>query len=249
MILPELTEVEIERYKRQMMQVGFGGEGQRRLKGASALVTRVGGLGGPVAMYLAIAGIGRLIIAHGGTLTHSNLNRQILMRADGVGLPRIPQAVETLRRIAPDCDVTGLAANADDTNAEEWVSQVDIVCDTTPTFEERFALNRACWKLGRPLLDAGMNGMECQLSVLVPGETACLECYCPQAPDWWEPLGFPVIGAVSGMLGCITAMEAIKLLSGCGEPLKGKLLTIDMDDLTMTKYNLVRRPDCPVCGG
>jgi molybdopterin/thiamine biosynthesis adenylyltransferase len=232
-----------------MMQVGFGGEGQRRLKGASALVTRVGGLGGPVAMYLAIAGIGRLIIAHGGTLTHSNLNRQILMRADGVGLPRIPQAVETLRRIAPDCDVTGLAANADDTNAEEWVSQVDIVCDTTPTFEERFALNRACWKLGRPLLDAGMNGMECQLSVLVPGETACLECYCPQAPDWWEPLGFPVIGAVSGMLGCITAMEAIKLLSGCGEPLKGKLLTIDMDDLTMTKYNLVRRPDCPVCGG
>ena len=245
----ELTEFEVEKYKRQIMQVGFGEEGQRRLKGASALVTRVGGLGGPVALYLAIAGIGKLLIAHGGTLTPSNLNRQILMRGDGIGQPRLPQAVETLKRIAPECEVIGFDANADDTTAPEWVSQVDLVCDSTPTFEERFALNRACWKLGKPMFDCGMNGMEAQLSLLVPGETPCLQCYCPETPDWWQPLGFPVIGAVSGMLGCVTALEAIKLITGCGETIKGKLLTIDLDDLTISKFNLVKRPDCPVCGG
>ena len=245
----ELTDWEIEKYKRQIMIPGFGEEGQRKLKDSSVLVTRLGGLGGPAAIWLAAAGVGRLVIAHGGTLTPSNLNRQILMRGDSVGQPRVPQAKETLLRFNPDLEVIAYDAHANEQNAAEWVSQVDLVCDTSPEFTERLALNRECWRQGKPLVDSGMNGMECQLTVIKPPDTPCLQCLVPEVPDWWDGMGFGVLGAVSGALGALAAIEAIKVLTGYGEPLLGQMLVYDTEDMTFNTFALHRRENCPVCGG
>ncbi|MFQ6099258.1 MAG: ThiF family adenylyltransferase [Armatimonadota bacterium] len=246
--LTDLNDWELEKYKRQMQIPGFGPEAQKALKNSAALITRVGGLGGPTALYLAAAGIGKLLLAHGGNLTPSNLNRQILMRGDAVGQPRIPQARETILRFNPDVDVVALAENASEENVADWVSQVDVVCDTSPSFEERLLLNRECWRQGKPLVDSAMSGMECQITTLVPGETPCLQCIVADVPDEWEVYGFGVLGAVPGALGCMTALEAIKVLTGFGEALKGTLLTLDMEDMTFQRYRIRPRADCPVCG-
>jgi molybdopterin-synthase adenylyltransferase len=245
----ELTGFEREKYRRQIQIEGFGEDAQAKLKGASVLVTRLGGLGGPTCFALASAGVGRLVIAHGGNVTPSNLNRQILMRGDGIGQPRAPQAKETLLRYNPDMEVVAHAANVTEENVAEWVASVDLVCATTPTFSEHFTLNRECLRQGKPMIHCGMNGMEAQLTTIIPGETPCVECLVPEAPEWWDPLGFGVLAAVSASLGAFAALEAIKVLTGYGEPLAGVLLAYDCEDLTFTRYEVARRPGCPACGG
>jgi len=244
----ELTDRDRETFKRQIQIPGFGEAAQLKLRNSSALVTRVGGLGGPVALYLAMAGIGKLIIAHPGKLTWSNLNRQILMRHDHVGRPRIECATELFARLHPECEVVAIGEEADEDNAREWVSQVDVVCDCPPSFEERHALNKACVELRKPMIEAAMYGMEGTLTTLVPGETPCLACLVPEKPAWWETYGFPVLGAVSAALGCLAAVEAIKLLTGFGETLKGQMLSYDAGAMDFYKFPVKRRPDCPVCG-
>lgn len=246
--MSDLTEFELEKFKRQIQIPGFGREAQRKLKDSAALVTRLGGLGGPTALWLAAAGIGKLVIAHDGNVTPSNLNRMILMRGDGVGKPRAPQARETLLRFRPDLEVMAYEADADESNAAEWVAQVDIVCDTSPDFRERLALNRECRRQGKPMIDSGMNGMEAQITAFIPPDTPCLECLVPEVPDWWDPVGFGVLGALSGSLGGLTALEAVKVLTGYGEPLAGRMLVYDAEDMTFDTYTIHRRPGCPVCG-
>lgn len=246
--MSELTQWEREKYRRQIQLPGFGEEAQEKLKHSSALVTRIGGLGGPTAFWLAAAGIGKLVIAHGGTVTPSNLNRQILMRGDGVGKPRAPQGQETLLRFNPDLEVVAYEANATEENVEELVSQADVVCDCTPDFGERLILNRECWRQGKPMVESAMNGMEATLTVIQPPSPPCLQCFVPQVPEWWDPLGFGVLGAHSGSLGALTAIEAVKVLTGFGSALTGTLLVYDTEDMTFDKYTLHRRPDCPVCG-
>lgn len=244
----ELTERDREMYKRQIQIPGFGDEAQLMLKNSSALVTRVGGLGGPVALYLAMAGIGKLSIAHSGKLTWSNLNRQILMRHDYVGRPRIECATEMFERLHPECEIVTIAEDANDENAREWVSQVDIVCDCPPSFEERYALNRACVELRKPMVEAAMYGMEGNLTTIAPGETPCLVCLVPEKPVWWETYGFPVLGAVAAALGCLATVEAVKVLTGFGENLKGRMLAYDAESMEFLKFPVRRNPDCPVCG-
>jgi molybdopterin/thiamine biosynthesis adenylyltransferase len=123
------------------------------------------------------------------------------------------------------------------------------VLDCPPTFAERFALNRACVKLRTPMIEAAMYSMEGTLTTIIPGETPCLACLTPEAPQWWKPLGFPVLGGVSAALGNLAAIEAIKVLTGFGEPLAGKLLTYDATNMEFVKFDVHRRPNCPVCGG
>ena len=244
----ELTDRDREMYKRQIQMPGFGEEAQEKLKNSSAFVTRVGGLGGPVALYLAMAGFGKIIIAHSGKLTWSNLNRQILMRQDYVGRPRADCAAELFARLHPECEVIVTDEDTDEEKAREWVSQVDIVCDCPPSFEERYALNKACVELRKPMIEAAMYGMEGNLTTIVPGETPCLACLVPETPEWWETYGFPVLGAVSAALGCLAAVEAVKVVTGFGETLKGKMLAYDADAMEFMKFPIQRRPDCPICG-
>jgi len=244
-ILPELTDEEREIYRRQVMIAGFGEEGQRKLKGATVLITRVGGLGGPAAMELAMAGVGRMIIIHSGVVELSNLNRQNLMGYENLGKPRAKAAEASLRKLNPHMELRVYTDEITEENGEEKLRGVDVAIDSPPTLEERFALNRTCVALGIPMIEASMYGMEGQVTTIIPGETPCLACLYPTRPEWHIP--FPVLGAVSGIIGCLAAVEAVKVITGYGEPLANVLLHFDAEDNTFKRIPIRRRPDCPVC--
>lgn len=241
-----LTPTELERYRRQIMLPGFGEEAQKRLKSSTVLVTGVGGLGGTAALYLAVAGVGRLILVRGGELRLDDMNRQILMTDDWVGKPRVFKAKETLEEINPDVQVDAIFEYVTPENVDALVQAADIVLDCAHNFIERDLLNAACVQWDKPMVEAAMNDMEAYLTTIVPGETPCLSCIFPEKPDW-DKRGFGVIGAVSGTLACLTALEAIKLLAGIGKPLLSQLLTMDLGSLEFAKRRPYHDPNCPVC--
>ncbi|WP_019499558.1 HesA/MoeB/ThiF family protein [Pseudanabaena sp. PCC 6802] len=243
----DLTPTELERYRRQIMLPGFGEIAQQQLKSATVLVTGVGGLGGTAALYLAVAGVGRLILVRGGDLRLDDMNRQILMTDDWVGQPRVYKARETLLSINPDIQVEAIAEYVTPENADALVASADLALDCAHNFIERDLLNAACVKAGKPAIEAAMNGMEAYLTTIVPGKTPCLSCLFPEKPDW-DRRGFGVLGAVSGALACLTALEAIKLITGLGKPLFSQLLTMDLGSADFAKRHSYHDPDCPVCG-
>ncbi len=245
--LPPLTEADRARAEWQMWVPDVGEEGQRRLKAARVLISRVGGIGGLVAHELACAGIGTLVLAHAGNLKPGDLNRQTLMRHDAIGTPRLDCALATLHSVNPDLELIGIAENATEANAEKLVSQADVVVCCAPLFPERFLLNRAAVRQGKPFINCAMYELTGQISSTLPGVSACLACRTPEAPPDWKRQ-FPVFGAVSGTVGCIGAMEAIKIVCGIGEPLYDRLLSFDLRDMRFRVFHTKRRPDCAVCG-
>lgn len=234
-------------YEWQLWVQGFGEEGQRRLKGAAVLVSRVGGVGGNLAMQLAAAGIGKLILAHAGNLRPDDLNRQVLMSHAGLGASRVEQAARRLREFNPRIEVEAVAENVSEANVDRLVAGADLVASCAPVFQERLLLNRAAVRQGKPLVDSAMFELEGQVTTVLPGKTACLTCLYPEEPAAWQRQ-FPVFGAVAGTIGCLGAMEAIKVLTGLGEPLTGRLLMCDLKDMTFRKVQVRRNPDCAVCG-
>lgn len=247
MHLPTLTDDERAIYQWQMWVPGFGEEGQRKLKGASVLISRVGGLGGVVAYELAAAGVGRLVLAHAGKLKPADLNRQLLQIHDHIGKPRIESIVRRLRELNPRLDIVALGENVTEESAGRLVAQADVVVDAAPLFEERLALNRAAVAQRKPMVECSMYSMEAQVTTILPGRTACLQCLVPEKRADWKRQ-FPVIGAVSGTAGCIGAVEVIKLLTGLGEPLAGSMLVMDLRTMNIRRVKTARRLDCPVCG-
>ncbi len=244
--LPPLTEEERERSRWQLSVEGFGEEGQRRLRGASVLISRCGGVGSLVAYELAAAGIGRLVLAHGGNLRLNDLNRQLLMSHDGIGRSRVQQAAERLRAFNPTLTLETIDSNITEENVADLVGRVDLVVDCAPLFKERLLMNREAVQQRKPLVDCAMFELEAQLTTILPGRTPCLACLYPLPPVVWQR-EFPVFGAVAGMIGCMAAMEAIKLLSGLGNPLLGSLLLCDLRIMTFQRVTVHRRRDCPVC--
>ncbi len=245
--LPKLTSLEQEVYSWQTTIEGFGETGQRKLKAASVMISRIGGLGGLVAYELAAAGIGKLILAHGGNLRPSDLNRQLLMSESALDTPRIDCAVKRLQELNPRLEIISLPENVNDTNAAKLVAEADVVVDCAPLFEERFFMNREAVRQGKPLVECAMFELEAHITSFKPGLTGCLQCLYPEKPDYWQR-HFPVFGAVSGMVGCLGAMEAIKIIAGLGEPLYGRLLTCDLKSMKFNQVRLRPRSDCPVCG-
>ena len=245
---PELTDVEREVYSWQMTVAGFGEEGQRRLKAATVMVSRVGGLGGLVAYELAAAGVGRLVLAHGGTLKPSDLNRQLLMRHNALGQARVDIAAESLTALNPRLEIVAVPENVSEANATELVGRADVVVDCAPLFEERFAMNDACVRLAKPMVECAMYETEAHITSFKPGKTGCLRCLYPEKPDDWQRR-FPVIGAVSGAVGCLGAMEAIKIIAGLGEPLYGRLLTMELRSMSFQTVRIRRDPGCTECAG
>ncbi|MDA8100736.1 MAG: HesA/MoeB/ThiF family protein [Nitrospiraceae bacterium] len=237
-----------ERYKRQLMLRGFTADHQRRLGTATALVAGIGGLGGTAALYLAAAGIGRLVLVHRGNLTLSNMNRQVLMRDDGIGTSRVRQAKKTLRQFNPDVAVEVHDERITAENADRLLRGAQVALSARPNFEERRALNRACVERIIPMVEAAMNGMEGYLFNVLPRAGSCLNCVYPADDPSWEELGFPVLGAVSGMLGCMMAIEAIKLLTGFGKPLLSEMLVFNTVDMEFKKVRTPRDERCEVCG-
>ncbi len=247
MDLPELTAAEQARYEWQIWVEGFGVKGQRRLKNSTVLISRVGGVGGCVAYALAAAGVGKLILAHAGDLKPSDLNRQLLMTHDWLGKPRIESAVKRLRELNPHIEIIGVPENISEGNVAGLVAQADLVVDAAPLFQERFLMNRECVAQRKPMVECAMYDFEAYLTTFIPGKTGCLSCLYPDNPEWWRR-EFPVFGAVAGTVGNMGAVEAIKLLSGAGETLAGRLLNMNLRDMTFQTVNLRRDPQCQICG-
>ncbi len=228
---------------------GFTPDHQQKLSNSTALVAGIGGLGGTAALYLAVAGIGKMIFAHSGNLTLSNMNRQVLMRDDWIGKSRVVQGMKSIEDINPDVEVEIYDERTSEANVGKLLSGAQIALSARPTFRERRVLNEACVKKGVPLVEAAMNGMEGYIFNIIAGATPCLNCLYPVDDPGWEELGFPVLGAVSGMLGCIMSLEAIKLLTGYGKPLLSQMLSFSTLDMDFRKLNIRRDPHCDVCGG
>jgi molybdopterin/thiamine biosynthesis adenylyltransferase len=245
--LPELTPEERQVYAWQMCVPGVGEVGQRKLKAASVLITRIGGLGGLAAYELAAAGVGRLILAHAGDVKLGDLNRQLLMTHEALGTSRVECAARRLRELNPRIEVVAVPENVCPANVDRLVGIADVVIDAAPLFEERLALNRAAVRQAKPLVEAAMYEMSVQVTTVLPGRTACLACRVPEPPPDWTRQ-FPVFGAVSGTAGCLAAVEAIKLICGLGEPLADRLLVCDFREMSFRVFRTRRRPDCAVCG-
>jgi molybdopterin/thiamine biosynthesis adenylyltransferase len=245
--LPELTSEERATYEWQMWVPGLGEDGQRKLKAASVLVTRVGGLGGQVAYQLAAAGVGRLILAHAGAIKPSDLNRQLLMTHEGLGQSRIESAAKRLKELNPRVEVVAVPENVTSENVARLVGLADLVVDCVPLFTERLLLNEQAVRQNKPIVECAMYELSVQVTTIIPCRTACLACRMPEPPPEWNR-EFPVIGAVSGVAGCLGAIEAIKLICGIGEPLLDRLLTIDLREMRMQTIHIERNPHCHVCG-
>ena len=245
--LPELTDEERAVYEWQFGVDGFGEIGQRRLKAATVLISRVGGLGGSVAWQLAAAGVGRLILAHAGTIKPSDLNRQTLMTHDRIGSSRLESATERLKALNPRLEIVTIPENAAESNALPLARDADVIIDCAPLFAERYALNHAAVTLGRPMIECAVNDLELHLTTLVPGRSPCLRCLYPEENTFWKRQ-FPVFGAVSGAAGSLAAMEAIKMIAGFGEPLVGTLMIADIRSMNVRRLRIRRRSDCAECG-
>jgi molybdopterin/thiamine biosynthesis adenylyltransferase len=246
-MLPDLTPDELLRYDWQLSVRDFGEEGQRKLKRATVLVSRIGGVGGAVAIQLAAAGVGKLVLAHAGNLRLDDLNRQLLMTTDGIGKPRVESARLRLQALNPHVEIETIPENITESNAASLVSRCDLVVGAAPLFTERLLMNREAVRQNKPLVDSAMYDLEGRLMTVVPRQSACLACLYPEPPPNWTRR-FPVFSAVSSTVGALAAMEAIKLIAGLGAPLSGKLLTFDLRDMTFRTIAISRRPDCAVCG-
>ncbi|MDA8388283.1 MAG: HesA/MoeB/ThiF family protein [Nitrospiraceae bacterium] len=243
-----LSSRELERYRRQLMLAGFTLEHQKMLKDSTVLVAGVGGVGGTAALYLAVAGIGKLDLVHAGRLTPSNMNRQILMRSSRIGESRVAQAKNAIEAINPDVAVEIHDERLTPVLADTLLSGADAALSGRPNFHERRVLNECCVRKEIPMVEGAMNAMEGYLFTVIPFKTPCLNCLYPEDNPEWEELGFPVLGAVSGVLGCLMALEAIKVLTGFGKPMTSRMLVFDLQGMDFRKLKISRDRDCPVCG-
>jgi len=241
-----LTDRQKAIYEWQMWVPDVGEAGQEKLSEATVLISRCGGLGGLVAYELAAAGVGKLIIAHAGNVKLSDLHRQLLMTRDWVGKPRIESIQRRLNELNPDVTIQAVPENIHDDNVAELVSQADLIVDCAPLFEERYLMNREAVRQSKPMVECAMYELQFQITTILPGMSPCLACLYPETPEHWKRQ-FPVFGAVSGTVGCLGAMEAIKLITGIGEPLSGKLFSMDLRNMQSLTTQIQRNPNCPIC--
>jgi molybdopterin/thiamine biosynthesis adenylyltransferase len=242
------TDVEIERYARHLVLRELGGPGQQKLKGASALIVGAGGLGSPAALYLAAAGVGTLILADPDVVDRSNLQRQILYAEEDVGRPKAEAAADRLAALNPHIFVAGYNGAFDASTADELCEGVDMVLDGTDDFGVRFEVNAACVRHGKPLISGAIGRWTGQVGVF--GRQPCYRCLVPEVPPDAETcVAVGVVGALAGVIGSMMALEAIKLITGAGEALAGRLMIYDALSAETRTVKVGADPDCPVCGG
>jgi molybdopterin/thiamine biosynthesis adenylyltransferase/rhodanese-related sulfurtransferase len=251
---PELDDDFSDRYSRHLRLPEVGLAGQKRLEAATVLVIGAGGLGSPVAYYLAAAGVGTLRIADDDVVDRSNLQRQILHTDARIGVSKVESAQATLRALNPRTRIEAIHERVTSDNVERLLEGVDIVVDGADNFAARYLLNDACVKLGKPLVYGAVHRFEGQVGVFDAGRhrgsAPCYRCLFPEPPP---PEAAPncaeagVLGVVPGLIGLLQATEAIKLILGIGTPLTGRLLHVDTLGLRFRETRLAPDPDCPVC--
>ncbi len=245
-----MTPDQVRRYSRHIIMPDVGSAGQRKLLGASVLIVGAGGLGSPVAVYLALAGVGRIGLVDFDVVDVSNLQRQILHQDKDVGRPKVESARDTLKAYNPGVDVVLHEEALTSDNALQIINRYDIVVNGADNFQARYLVNDACYLAGKPLVDGSILLFDGQASTYIPGN-GCYRCIFPEPPPPGEVPSCAeagVLGALPGMVGTIQATEAIKLILGKGEPLSGRLLLIDALAMEFRTVKVRRNPDCPLCG-
>lgn len=241
-----LSGEELERYSRQIIYPDLGEAGQKRLKESNVVIVGAGGLGCPAAAYLAYAGVGRITLIDHETVELANLNRQVLHWQNNVGEKKVISAAAKLREMNPSIEVVACDAKMTEQNAPDLIRGASVVLDGMDNFESRSTVNRACVSEGIAYIHGGVWGLNGQLTTIIPGETPCFACIYPQKPKEIRPV--PVLGVTPGLIGTLEAVEAIKLLSGLGRPLTGKMLMMNAATMDFILRDLARNPDCQVCG-
>ena len=240
-----LTDYDEKRYHRQMLISGFGFEGQERLKSATVFVAGAGGLGSPVAIYLAVAGVGHIILVDMDVVDQSNLNRQILHWDENVGQKKVESGVAKLRRLNPEIRITALDVTIDDRNVYELTKDADVIVDAMDNYPTRFLLNKAAHVHSIPFVHGSVWGLGGQMMTIIPGKTPCLSCLVHEAPP--KEI-FPVLGATPGVIGNLQVTETIKLITGIGRPVTHRLLLYDGEFMTFHEVSIKKDPQCPICG-
>lgn len=240
------SEQELKRYHRQMLMEGWGRETQSKLKKATVFIAGAGGLGSPVSIYLAVAGIGHIRICDFDSPDWSNLNRQILHDHTRIGINKAVSAKQTIEKVNPDVRVTASTEKIIADNVDELVGDADIIMDCMDNFPTRYLLNECAMRKKIPLIYGSIWGMEGRLSFIQSPETPCLRCLFPEAPPSEV---FPVLGATPGVIGSLQVLEALKYLTGIGRTLKGKLLVWNGSTAEFRSFRAPKDPECPTCGG
>lgn len=239
-----LSERERERYKRQMML--FGEEGQERLKKAHIFIAGAGGLGSPVSLYLAVAGVGTITIVDMDVVDQSNLNRQILHTDRDIGRKKTVSAEEKLTAINPDITVHAIDTRIDESNAAGLIGNADGIVDAMDNYPIRYLLNDVAVQKNIPLFHGAIRGFYGQATTIIPGKTPCLKCIFPKAPPQEV---FPVVGATPGVIGTVQATEVIKYLLKSGDLLTSRIFVWDGLVGRGEEIYAERIPCCPACGG
>ena len=247
---PQLTPEQVKRYSRHIIMTQIGSSGQRKLMNAKVLVVGAGGLGGPVALYLALAGVGTIGLVDFDVVDLSNLQRQVLHNSETVGMPKVESAIQTLNRYNPDVNVVPHEFPINSENAMDLIAQYDIVVNGADNFATRYLVNDAAYLSGKPIVDGSILIFDGQVSVYEPGK-GCYRCLFPEPP----PPGLVpncaeagVLGALTGTIGSIQATETVKLILGVGETLTGRLLLVDALNMEFRVVRARRNPACPLCG-
>lgn len=247
-----LTKEEVLRYSRHLIMPEVGMEGQLKLKQARVLCIGTGGLGAPLGLYLAAAGVGRIGLVDFDTVDTTNLQRQILFNSTDVGRPKIAAAADRLRGLNPDIQIDTFETRLTSDNALDLFKDYDIIVDGTDNFPTRYLVNDACILVGKPNVYGSIFRFEGQITVFGYPGGPCYRCLYPEPP----PPGLVpscaeggVLGVLPGIVGSIQAVETLKLIIGKGEPLIGRLLLFDALAMRFRELKLRKNPDCPVCGG
>ncbi len=238
-------------YSRQIIMKELGEKGQKKLRDAKVAIIGVGGLGSVSSMYLALAGVGHLRVVDQDILELKNLHRQILYTTDDLDYPKVEAAAARLEKLNPLIKAEAVSENVNAGNVERLIDGVDLVVDGLDNMGTRYLINRACVKAKIPYVFGAAIGMEGNLSVFNSPKTPCLECVLPNLSDnellKCDTRG--VLGATPGIIGAMQAFEAIKVLTGVGTPLEGKLMICDFTDMSFTTIDIAKRTNCPSCEG
>ncbi len=245
-----LSERELDRYSRQLVLPEWSGEAQERLRDATAIVIGAGALGSPAATYLAAAGVGRVGVVDGDWVELSNLARQPLHYTPDIDAQKAESAAQKLGVLNTDITVEPYPVEVDSDNVDAIVLGADVVLDCTDSFATRYLVNDACCAAGVALVEAGALGFGGMVMAIRPGASACYRCAFPQPPEQEQRCAdLGIMGAVTGVIGSLQALEALKLLAGVGEPPGDRILQFDGLTLQQTLVRTSRRPDCSACAG
>jgi len=246
-----MNDQQLLRYSRQIMLPPVDIEGQQKLLDAKVLIVGAGGLGSPAAMYLAAAGVGQITLYDNDQVDLSNLQRQIAHGTADIGLDKVISTRDSLKNINPEIAVVARKARLEGETLFNEVKNTDVVLDCSDNFTTRFAVNKACVAYGKPLVSGAAIRFEGQVSVFTPGkgESPCYNClYQSEGEELQNCATNGVIAPITGIIGCVQALETIKLIVSCGEPLVGRLLLLDGLSMEWQSLRLRKNPHCPCCG-